>query len=229
MLAKSESPNATMRVSGFFGASPALPVRRSRRRVASPAPTRRRQRHRALLVALVHLRRLAAGQALDVRFGPAAAAGLDDLLRGVAVGAAFDRRHRSRQRVGRQQLEVLGDRMRRIAGRDRHGLVGADQRPMPLTSSDDVVAGVDAPVLQQRLQAAGCGWSAFSTGSSMSSSLPPLREIRLEQRRSPAPGSRSSGPAMTRTSASAGTSLCCASTILSTTKLSEVSAAAMPL
>jgi hypothetical protein len=59
-------------------------------------------------------------ECIDVGLGPAPRARLDKRLRHVPIRAAGHRRHRPRQRVGRQQVEALSDRVRRIGRRHRH-------------------------------------------------------------------------------------------------------------
>ena len=154
---------ATIRVSAFLSAlSPAFG------RLGHALGGRRRdgraERHRSLFVVVVRLGGLAAGQTLQIGLTPAAAARLDQPLRRVAVRAAFHRRHRASQRVGRQQVEILRDGMARIACGHRHRLVGPDQSAHAADVENDVVVRLDAPILEQ----------CFETGE--------LRLVRLQHR-----------------------------------------------
>ena len=60
--------------------------------------------------------------------------------------------HRLRERKRGEQLEVLRDRMLRIARDHGHRRVGAEQLPHAADVDDDVVPEADAPFLQQRLE-----------------------------------------------------------------------------
>ena len=167
--------------------------------------------------------RLAGEQTDEIGFGPALRAGVHERLRGVAVRAAFDRRHRSRHRIGGDDAEALGDR--RAA--DTARATGTDASlvpiiwPMPLASSTTSLPAL-MPQSARNCVSSGCGRWPFSSGSSITITLPPLARRRRSARRSPAGRSRSSDPAITTMVASAGTVFCWISTSCSTAKLSGV-------
>ena len=108
---KSLSPTTTTRVSGL-GASGV--AGRRRRRLRRGSRDRRDERDRPGLVAFVELLHGLARrkEPLEIGLRPAPPIGLDDLLRELAVGAAFDRRDRPRERKPRQEPEPFGDRVR---------------------------------------------------------------------------------------------------------------------
>ena len=151
--AKSESPITTTRVSGFGASSPGFGGVAGGG-AATAADDRGAEDDRPLLVAFRLVERDLPGreQALDVGLRPAPRARFDERLRGVAVHAAGHRRRRARQRKGGEDVEALGDRVRRIVGHHRHRRVGADQAPHAAHVDDDVVADVDAPVVGERDQ-----------------------------------------------------------------------------
>ena len=115
-------------------------------------------------------------QRLQVGLGPALRAGLDDRLRGAAADAAGHRRDRPRERVRRQQVEPLGDRVRRVARRDRAPTRRCRSSwPDAAHVDDDVVADLDRPSRWASATRLGSGGlSAFSGGSISNRHLPPF-------------------------------------------------------
>ena len=137
------------RVVGRLGRPARAPVRPTGADTAAPIDDRAR------LVALASSSVDLPGRssALDVGFGPARGARLDE--RSARCGRStppLTGVDRARQRVRGHDAEALGDRVRRVARRHRHRRVGAEQLAHAADVHDDVVADVDAPVVRERDQ-----------------------------------------------------------------------------
>ena len=156
--AKSESPIAATRVSGFgasaagvFASRPAWVRPRLPAAFGAATDTAAASDTGPCdVLVLVEPDRLLREEVGDVRLAPALRRALDEGLRRPAVRAALNRLDGPGERVGRDHAEPVHDRVRRVAHGDRGHLVGAEQLADAARVDDDVVPGLDPPLLQQR-------------------------------------------------------------------------------
>ena len=185
--AKSESPMAATRVSGFGasaagvlvslaglapGPAAAASARQpTRRPPATPAPGR---------PCPCRTRSASVRTGPRVGLAPALRRALDECLRRPAVRAALHGPDRPGQRVGGDHAKPLHDRVRRVAHRDRCHLVRAEQLAHAARVHDHVGACLDAPVLQQRHEVGQRGLTLLVRRIEHHEQLAPAIEVLLD-------------------------------------------------